>query len=492
MPSSPPTPSSGSGATVSTRTFLHLFSAVMLPLFMAVVDQTLLATATPSIVRELGGLRDAAWIALSYLIAMTITAPLYGRLGDQHGRRDTLLVALLVFGSGSLVCSLAGTLTTLIAGRCLQGLGAGGLIVLSQAMIGEVVPPRERGRFQAYFATNYSLGSMGGPLIGGMVVQHTSWRWLFLINLPLCVLAAWRLKRLPRQRPSIPGNLTDIPGLFLFASAVTISLIWVSFAGHRFPWTSLLGLSMALVSFLLWVLLVLVERRHPEPFLPVALLQIPAVARMVITVVCFGAALFSLVFFLPLFLQLAHGHDASAAGLLLLPVTGGIVIGATLTGRLISRFGRPGWLPVAGMSLSTGGLLALALASDHGRSLGVIELICGVGLGSVMPTAQIVVQAAAGLDRLGAATALVSLSRATGAALGTAAFGALIFASVPAGDLAIIDSLGRQAHTGASVALVPQATALVMRHAFQLAFAATALIALGGLLTAWPLRKLRI
>jgi len=184
---------------VSVARFLQIFSAVMLPMFLAAADQTLLATATPSIAQDLGGLRDTTWISVGYLIAMTATVPLYGRLGDRYGRRDTLLAALGVFSLGSIACGLATSLGMLVAARVLQGLGGGGLMVMAQSLIGELVPPRERARFQAYFATNFTLANVGGPLIGGLVVHHASWRWLFLINLPLCAIAGWRLLRLFRS-----------------------------------------------------------------------------------------------------------------------------------------------------------------------------------------------------------------------------------------------------------------------------------------------------
>ena len=291
---------------VSTAQFLQLFSAVMLPMLLAVADQTLLATATPSIAKELGGLRDTTWVALGYMIAMTVTAPLYGRLGDRWGRRDMLLVATGFFASGSLACGLAGNLGVLVAARVLQGLGGGGLIVLSQAIVGELVPPRERARFQGYFATNFSLASIGGPIIGGLVVHHASWRWLFLANVPLCVLAAWRLHRLPQARDAAVNPLSDVLGAVLFATAAGVSLAWVSFAGHRFDWLSAPSLTMVLAAAALWWALVDREARHAEPFLPVELLRDPAIAHMALAVICFGATLFSVVFFLPIYLQLAR------------------------------------------------------------------------------------------------------------------------------------------------------------------------------------------
>src|SRR5499427_587708 len=220
--------------TVSRAEFLNLFAAVFLPMFMAAVDQTLLATATPAIAASLGGLRDTSWIAVGYLLASATIVPVYGRMGDRKGRRNVLLVALGVFTLGSLACGLAQSLPQLVAARVLQGLGGGGLMTLSQALIGELVPPRERARFQGYFALVFTCASIGGPVIGGFVVSHTSWRWLFFANLPLAAFAAWRLSRLPqgdRHAPAVPGR--DVPGHVLFAVGAVSTLFWLTSVGHR-------------------------------------------------------------------------------------------------------------------------------------------------------------------------------------------------------------------------------------------------------------------
>jgi EmrB/QacA subfamily drug resistance transporter len=475
-------------AAVSTARFLQLFSAIMVPMFLAVADQTLLATATPRIAQDLGGLRNTTWIALGYMIAMTVTAPLYGRLGDRYGRRDMLLMAMALFALGSLACGLAQSMLQLVASRVVQGLGGGGLIVLSQALVGELVPPRERARFQGYFATNFSLASIGGPIIGGLVVQHGSWRWLFLANLPLCLLATWRVRKLPQLHDLDARPLTDAPGAVLFALATTATLAWVSFAGHSFAWLSASSALLAVAAAALWLLLVRRERRHAEPFLPVELLRDPPILRMALTVVCFGASMFSLIFFLPIFLQLAHGHDARESGLLLLPVTIGIVVGATLTGSIIARFGRPALLPVIGLCLAGTGLLLIALLPLQASLLTGLGFLCGTGLGSVMPTAQIIVQWRAGRERLGAATAIVSLSRATGAALGTASFGAVVFALLPGIEAAGLDEVGRAGHA----ALGTPGVASAIAFAFRVAFAGAAAVAFLGALVASRIGPIRL
>jgi EmrB/QacA subfamily drug resistance transporter len=479
-----PAPAAGSAAVpvrVTTAQFLQLFSAVMLPMFLAVADQTLLATATPSIAAELGGLRDTTWVALGYMIAMTVTAPLYGRLGDRYGRRDMLLVAMALFASGSLCCGLAPSLGLLVGARVVQGLGGGGLIVLSQAIVGELVPPRERARFQGYFATNFSLASIGGPIIGGLVVHHASWRWLFLANVPLCLIAAWRLRRLPQSVDPAVNPLADGLGAVLFAIAAGVTLAWVSFAGHRFDWVSAPSLTMVLAAAALWWALVDREARHAEPFLPVELLRDPAIAGMALTVICFGATMFSIVFFLPIYLQLAQGSNPSESGLLLLPVTIGIVGGSTLTGRLIARTGRPNPMPVAGLLVAGTALGLVALLPLDRAALAALGFFCGLGLGSVMPTAQVIVQTVAGRARLGAAAAVVTLSRATGAAIGTAAFGAVIFALLPGNDPAHMGPLARAALPDPAVP-----------HAFRVGFGCAALVALLGSFCASRLRRIHL
>ncbi|MBN8743335.1 MAG: MFS transporter [Thiomonas arsenitoxydans] len=423
-------------AVVSRAAFVRLFAAVMLPIFLAAVDQTLLAAATPAIARDLGDFADSAWIAVGYLLASTIMAPLYGRLGDRYGRRDALMAALGLFALGSLACAAAQGMWWLIGARLLQGLGGGGLMVMSQALIGEVVPPRQRPRFQAYFGVVFVLASVTGPVLGGLVVSHFSWRWLFIGNLPLAVLAVWRVSRLPASaRYAQPGQSHDALGVLLFAASASTLLLWLTLAGHRFAWASLPSALMAGTALVLGIVLFWRERRHPHPFLPLELLHLPAIGWTAATMVLFAAGLFALVFFLPVYLQVGHATGAAHAGLLLLPLTAGLVLGSNATGRVVARTGRPDvparWgLSVAAMAL---GLLGVVPAAPW--VIGALGVAAGLGFGTVMPTAQLVVQTVAGRSRLGAAAATVSLARSTGAAVGTAVFGALVFGLTSSADL---------------------------------------------------------
>ena len=420
------------GTTVSRAEFLNLFAAVFLPMLMAAADQTLLATATPAIAGSLGGLRDTSWIVVGYLLASATVVPLYGRLGDAHGRRNVLLAALGVFTLGSAACGLAQTLRQLVMARVLQGLGGGGLMTLSQALIGELVPPRERVRFQGYFALDFSSASIGGPVIGGLVVSHASWRWLFFANLPFAAFAAWRLLRLPageRHPPATAGR--DFAGQIVFAVAAVSTLFWLTSVGHRFAWGSPESLGLAALAAASITILVWHERRQAAPFLPVELLRDRTIALSTTLTALFAASLFATVFFLPIYLQLGHKVSAQLSGLLLLPVTAGMVSAALIAARLLRRTGEPHWIPVAGMSVAATALALLGLLPDHMVLVIGLGFLTGLGLGCVMPINQVVVQTVAGRARLGAATSLMGLARSTGGAAGAALFGAVVFALLP-------------------------------------------------------------
>ena len=480
-----PEPAAPLAQPVSVGRFLQIFSAVMLPMFLAAADQTLTATATPSIAAELGGLRDTTWISVGYLIAMTATVPLYGRLGDRYGRRDTLLTALAVFSAGSLACGLAASLGMLVVARVLQGLGGGGLMVMAQSLIGELVAPRERARFQGYFATVFTLANVGGPLIGGLMVHHTGWRWLFLINVPLCLIACWRVLRLPRGTGNRQSMLADPIGAIAFATAVTVSLIWTSFAGYRFAWVSGTSLALAAASAVLWVVLIRRDMRQSNPFLPIELLRDRSMRYLCLTIVAFASCLFALIFFLPILMQVVHGADARKAGALLLPLTLGIVAGSTTTGRIVNRTGRPAEMPVVGLSISCVALILMSTLGGPGERQGeliaALGALCGFGFGTVMPTAQMVSQTLAGRERLGAAASAVSLARYTGAALGTAMFGALVFAIAP--DAA--------SHVDSS-ALANTAGSAEFSRAIRIGFGALAAVAAAGAWFASRVQRIKL
>jgi EmrB/QacA subfamily drug resistance transporter len=459
----------------AATSFGALFSAVMLPMFLAAVDQTLLAAATPRIAQDLGGLSDTSWITVGYLLATTLTAPLYGRLGDRYGRRRVLLAALGLFIAGSVACALAASMHLLIGARVLQGLGGGGLMVLSQALIGELVPPAERPRYQGYFAAVFTVSSVGGPVIGGFVVNHGDWRWLFLANLPLGLLAAWRVSTLPpAPRSLVREQPYDPAGIVLFAVCASSALLWLSLAGHRFPVASPVSAALAGCAVLSGVVLASQQRRHPDPFLPLDVVRLPGVGWVCLSVVGFAGTMFALVFLLPIYLQVGQKADAATAGLQLLPLTLGMVVGSTLNARFSTRTQSSGRLPPIGLVLASLALLALAVLPPSQAAIAVAAAVCGIGFGTVMPSAQIATQMLAGRERLGAAAALLSLTRSTGAAIGTAAFGGMAFA--------LLDV--RRTGEGAGVPLDGLDPAQVT-HAFHIVFGVLGVYAAAAAFFAW-------
>ncbi|MDB5957885.1 MFS transporter [Ramlibacter sp.] len=413
---------------IARSSFFALFSAVMLPMFMGAVDQTLLVTATPRIATELGGLSQTSWIAAGYLLAATVTAPLYGRLGDRFGRRNIMLAALTVFALGSLACAIAPTMLLLIAARVLQGLGGGGLMVLSQALIGELVPPWDRPRYQGYFAVIFTTSSVGGPLVGGFVVHHGDWRWLFLANLPLALLAFWRMSLLPKALPSAARHAPYDPlGFVLFVVCATSTLLWFGQVGHSFQPLSLPSALLVAVAVGSGIVLARQQSSHPNAFLPLDILRLPGVYWVCASVIGFAGTMFALLFLLPIYLQVARHASAMDAGLQLLPLTAGIVVGSTLNGRFSARTGTSGRLPPFGLGAAALGILAMAVLPPFPWLITAVAAVCGVGFGTVMPSSQLATQILAGRQRLGAAAALLALTRSSGATIGTAAFGGLAF-----------------------------------------------------------------
>jgi len=417
---------------LTRQVFLVFFSAVFLPMFLAAVDQTILATATPSIVGDLGQLHLSSWIAIGYLLATAASVPIYGWLGDRYGRRNMLLWALGIFCLGSIVGALAQNMPQMIIARVIQGLGGGGLMSLSQALIAELIPPRQRAKYQGYFASMFACASIGGPVIGGLVVTHYSWHWLFWANIPLVLIAVWRLLRLtPNPTFEHRNKPIDWTGLVIFPMLCTLLLYWISVAGQNFEWVSITSSYYIFLILALAVVFYRNQSRHQTPFLPNELLKNKAIYIPLITSMLFAACMFALIFFLPIYLQLGLKTNAATSGLLLLPLTVGQISGALISGRIMARTGIPKWIPVVGMSLSMCGFIALGSITPEPTVVGLLGMLCGIGFGTVMPTTQLVIQTVGGKANVGSVTALASLCRNLGAAIGTALFGALIYTLLP-------------------------------------------------------------
>jgi EmrB/QacA subfamily drug resistance transporter len=457
-------PEQGSPAPVAAHelraAFRRVFPGVMFAMFLAAVDQTILASALPAIVASLGGFADLSWVVVAYLLAATVAAPLYGNIGDRFGRRRALLAALTVFTLASLGCALAPTLWTLILARAVQGLGGGGLMTLSQALISENVPPRQRAQFQGYFAGVFAASSTLGPLLGALLTEHLSWRAIFFINLPLGALAAVLALRIPAQPPPARARFRpDVPGTLLFGAGTLALLFALSSAGNRFGWLDWRLYGMLALAAGCLAALVLWEVRTPDPMIPVRLLASPVIWRSNVVVACFAAALFGSVLYLPLYLQLGRGFGIGASGLLLLPITLSLAAASTLTGRRIARTGRLTAYPKRGLAVSTVAFVALAATVTFAPTSVVLglTLLAGAGLGTTMPPTQIIVQSAGGTASLASAVASVSVSRSIGGALGVAIVGAVLFMLIGREDALLASVLPQIAQSrGAFLAGLPE------------------------------------
>jgi EmrB/QacA subfamily drug resistance transporter len=464
-----------------------IFSGLMLVLLLAALDSTIVATALPTIVGDLGGLERLSWVTSAYLLAQTAVTPLYGKLGDQLGRKRVLQSAIALFLVGSGLCGLAGSMTELIAFRAIQGLGAGGLIVLVQSTVGDIVSPRERGRYQGLFGAVFGLASVAGPLLGGLIVEHLSWRWIFYVNLPVGLVALVVISlTLPtvsaRTRPAI-----DYLGAGLLASALSAIVLVASLGGTTWPWGSPQSVIVAAVGVLLFGVFLMVERRAREPVLPMAVLrdEVFRIAGLLSLIV--GFALFGSVTFLPLFFQTVFQASPTGAGLRLIPLLGGLVVTSIASGRLISRTGHYKPFPIAGTAVMTVGMLLLSRLGLHtsAAAADLYLLVLGLGLGLVMQVLVLAVQNAVEYSVLGAATSGVTLARGIGGSLGAAVFGT-IFTTRLRDELhdAISGPLGAQVAagarlTGAEVASLPAAARLAYEGAYVHALQPVFLVAAG-------------
>ncbi|HXB66242.1 MAG TPA: DHA2 family efflux MFS transporter permease subunit [Solirubrobacteraceae bacterium] len=482
-----------------------IFAGLMLVLLLAALDQTIVATALPTIVGDLGGLSRLSWVTSAFLLAQTAATPLYGKLGDLYGRKRILQSAILLFLAGSALCGQAGGMTELIAFRAVQGLGAGGLIVLTQSVIGDVVPPRERGRYQGLFGAVFGVASVGGPLLGGVIVQSVSWRWIFYVNLPLGLVALAVLgATLPasgrRGRPVI-----DYLGAALLAGGLSAIVLVTSLGGTTWAWGSGVVVAVGALGVALIGGFLLVESRAREPVLPLSLLRdrVFAVAGTLSLIV--GFALFGSVTFLPLYFQTVDLASPTAAGLRLVPMMVGVLVMSVASGQLIARTGRYRAFPIVGAVLMSIGMVLLSrlTVGTSDVQTAVSLLVLGLGLGSVMQVLVLVVQNAVDYSVLGAATSGVTMMRGIGGSLGTAVFGT-IFSTRLADQLhgAFSGTLGAQARhgvrlTGAQVARLPAAERAIYQHAYVHAlspvFAVAAGVAVLGFLLSWwlPQRALR-
>lgn len=478
--------------------FLTIFPSIMLPMFLAVADQTIVATALPTIASDLGEIERASWVVVSYLIANTIAAPVYGRLGDTFGRRSMMIAALSIFMLGSVLCAISPNIEWLTAFRVLQGFGGGGLMTLSQALIGETIPPRERGRYQGYLAGVSVSSSTFGPVAGGYLTEAFGWQSIFLVNIPLGLAAVVLVLRLKAHPADRRRTTFDIPGLVLFI--MFVSPVILALEQLQRMEASALPTALALLAFGIFALVALLwqEARSTSPLIPPRLFREPSIWRCDSLAACHGAALVSLITFLPIYLRAVRGSSPAETGLLLLPLTFGIGIGSLITGQLVTRTGRTAIFPSIGMPLATAGLIFLAFWTPH-LSVAVLPWVWGAiafCMGTVMGVVQLTVQVVAGPRRLGTGAAMVQFSRSVGAGFGTALVAAILFAILAGSDRETASMLGAIMEQGpqAIASLTPARQAIVQAEvadAFRSAFLTIAAFAGIESVLAWtlPLRR---
>ena len=400
----------------------------MAGMFVAALDQTIVSTALPTIVGDLGGLDHYSWVVTAYLLSSTAVMPLVGKLSDIYGRKMLFQTSIALFTAASALCGLAQDMNQLIAFRALQGLGAGGLLVLVFAIVGDVVPPRERGRYQGLVASVFAVASVIGPLVGGFIVDHVSWRWVFYVNLPVGAIAlaiTARALRIPLiRRP----HRIDVLGAILLVAAVSSALLVCVWGGTEYAWGSAVIVGLAIAALVLTALFVAHEHRTDEPLLPLSLFANRVISTTSIVAVLLGMAMFGAIVFLPVYLQIVQGRTATNSGLLVLPVMGGILVASTLSGRLITRLGHYKSFPIAGLALTSVGFVMFSTMTTATSFLqsSVYMAIVGVGLGMTMPTIILVAQNGVDHSELGVATSLISFFRSMGGAFGVAIFGAIL------------------------------------------------------------------
>jgi EmrB/QacA subfamily drug resistance transporter len=485
----------------SHQQILRVLSGILLCIFLAAIDQTVVIPAVPAIAADLNGFSHLAWIVSAYLLTSTAATPIYGKLSDIYGRRKLLLVALVIFALTSALCAMAMSLGQLVAARALQGIGGAGLMAMAQAAIADVVSPRERGRYQAYMASTWGLASVAGPVIGGWVTDTLSWRWIFWINLPIALVAMVLCDRALRLLQPRAGKVRiDWTGAFLLTAAVSAWLLVLSWGGVEMAWTASPILGLAAVGLVLFGLLAWQERRFPEPLLPPRLFANSVFVRGVAIAFCAALALFGGSFLLPLYFQLVNGANAAMSGALLAPFLGANCVGAIIAGRLARRHGKMKAIMVAGLvgCLLGFGLLTMVTADTPRFLLIIYQLILGTALGLVMPSSMVTVQNAAERRDIGAATGCLLFLRSMGGAFGSTMVGALLttgFASHLAaiGITARIDLGEVRQHSGAladvPAAMMPQVH-IALANAFHLAFLACAVVMAVAVVIALGMRDL--
>ncbi|TDD83131.1 DHA2 family efflux MFS transporter permease subunit [Actinomadura rubrisoli] len=413
-----------------------ILGALMLAMLLAALDQTIVSTALPTIVSDLGGLNHLSWVVTAYLLSSTASTPLWGKLGDQYGRKRLFQASIVIFLIGSALCGIAQSMTELIVFRALQGLGGGGLMVLVVAIVGDVVPPRERGRFQGLFGAVFGVASVCGPLLGGWFVDNLSWRWVFYINIPIGIVALLVIAAVLHAEGERESHRIDYLGTLLIVGWAVGLVLMTTWGGTRYDWVSAPIVLLGVASVVLIALWLAVERRAAEPVMPPRLLASSVFSLSSAISFAVGFAMFGALTFLPIFLQVVHGVSPTLSGVHLLPMMLGMLVSSIGSGQLISKFGRYKAFPVAGTPIIAVALyLCSRLDEDSSTlSMSLRFALLGFGLGLVMQVLVIAVQNAVPYEDLGSATSGVTFFRQIGGSFGVAVFGS-VFSSRLAGHV---------------------------------------------------------
>jgi EmrB/QacA subfamily drug resistance transporter len=455
------TPGAGADGmpTLTHRQILLIFSGLMLGMFLAALDQTIVATALPTIVNDLHGLNHISWVVTAYLLTSTVSTPLYGKLSDQLGRKGIFQFAIVVFLLGSVLSGLSQNMGELIAFRGIQGLGAGGLMAMAFTIIADVVSPRERGRYQGYFGAVFALASVAGPLLGGVFTEQLSWRWIFYINVPIGIVAlvvTSVVLKLPFRRQQ---HQIDFFGAGLLILGISGTLLVTVWGGTQYAWSSPVILTLAAVSAVLVTVFIVWEHYAPEPIIPPSLFRIgvfrvTASVSFLLAMVMFGA-----IIYLPLYLQLVDGVSPTISGLLLVPLMLGLLVTSVASGQVVSRTGRYKFFPVVGTLLMVVGMYLLSTLGLHTSHLrmSLYVIVLGAGMGMTMQIMVLATQNSVEGRLIGTATAVVTFFRSLGGAFGTSLFGAIFLAGLTHWIPVLLPgTVGRSLHVNQSFSMSPQ------------------------------------
>jgi EmrB/QacA subfamily drug resistance transporter len=457
-----------------------VFAGLMLALVLAALDQNIVATALPRIVDELGGLAHLSWVVTAFMVASTMTTPLYGKLSDIFGRKPAFFVSIMIFLVGSVLCGLSRSMTELILFRAVQGLGAGGLITLSQTVVADLIPPRERGRYQGLFAGVFAACSVAGPLLGGVITDALSWHWIFYVNLPVGAAAMVLIGVGLKHRPNRVVHQVDYLGALWLSVATCCALLALSWGGNVYPWSSPVVLGLGGGAVVCIGLLTMTERRAAEPLLPPRLFRNRIFVLSVLAIGLSAMGMFAAAVFLPLYFQLVQGASPTAAGLMISPMMGGVIVASIGGGRLVSYTGRYKALVTAGLMAAAFSFATLAWSARSGGSavMGeVILAVLGLGIGVSFPNLTTAIQNAVERADLGAATATSAFFRSLGGAVGVAVSGAILTARL---QTLMPGGIRQLASDSAMTASEHAAVVFAYRHALATTFLTGAVIALAA------------